>query len=105
MKSLITPPHSSVRTDSPSAPPQRGRRSSKAVLLPFLLIVLSPGWITVPALNRSAGRASPEQLQALQSYVKNGWHTLMRSNSQLAEAAVDPKFPVTGRRPVYVARS
>src|SRR5262249_37321945 len=33
------------------------------------------------------------------------WHTLTRSNSQLAEAAADPKFPSTGRWPVYLPRT
>jgi len=50
-------------------------------------------------------RASPEQLQAIRKYIKEGWHNLLRSNSRLAEAAVDPKFPPAagGRWPVYIS--
>jgi alpha,alpha-trehalase len=48
-------------------------------------------------------RASPEQLESIRKYIKDGWRILMRSNSRMAEAAVDPKFPpgADGRRPVY----
>ena len=76
-------------------------------MLSFLVIIVSlVGIPSVSAVKRLDGRrASPEQLQSLQSYIKRGWHTLMRSNSRLAEAAVDPKFPVAGRRPVYLPRT
>jgi alpha,alpha-trehalase len=38
-------------------------------------------------------------------YVKQTWRVLTRSDRNLAEAAVDPKFPsVNGRLPVYVGR-
>ncbi|HEU4479916.1 MAG TPA: trehalase family glycosidase, partial [Pyrinomonadaceae bacterium] len=51
-------------------------------------------------------KASAEQLQALQRYIKQSWHTLQRSNAQLAQAAPDPKFKprADGRWPVYVSR-
>jgi alpha,alpha-trehalase len=48
-------------------------------------------------------RASAAQLTAVRGYIKKSWHTLTRSNAQLATAAVDPKFKRTeGRWPVYV---
>src|SRR6185295_1087688 len=51
-------------------------------------------------------KASPDQLQTLQRYIKQSWHTLKRSNSQLAQAAPDPKFKpmADGRWPVYVSQ-
>jgi len=61
-----------------------------------------------------ARRATPAQLGAARDYIRRGWHTLTRSNRDLAAAAVDPKFkptsspdgnsPSTRRWPVYVAR-
>jgi alpha,alpha-trehalase len=53
----------------------------------------------------SADKASSEQLRAIQKYIKQSWHSLMRSNAQLAKAAPDPKFKAIGDRwPVYVSR-
>ena len=51
-------------------------------------------------------KASADQLQALQRYIKQSWHTLQRSNAQLAQAAPDPKFKpmADGRWPVYVSQ-
>src|SRR6185503_9801367 len=51
-------------------------------------------------------KASPDQLQTLQRYIKQSSHTLKRSNAQLAQAAPDPKFkPIAdGRWPVYVSQ-
>jgi alpha,alpha-trehalase len=51
-------------------------------------------------------QASAAQLQAIQKYIKQSWHTLTRSSAQLAKAAPDPKFkvPADGRWPVYVSR-
>jgi len=51
-------------------------------------------------------KASATQLQAIQRYIKQSWHTLTRSSAQLAKAAPDPKFkvPADGRWPVYVSR-
>jgi alpha,alpha-trehalase len=99
--------HRSDSTGLVSARPKASGRSMKAPLPSLLLIIVSlvsiPG---VSAVKRLDGRrASPEQLKSLQSYIKQGWHTLTRSNSRLAEAAVDPKFPVAGRRPVYLPRT
>jgi len=49
--------------------------------------------------------ASQAQLRSLQSYIRQTWTTLARSNRQLGMAAPDPKFPApAGRRwPVYVS--
>src|SRR6185436_12675187 len=54
----------------------------------------------------SPEKATPAQLQSIQKYIKDSWHTLMRSNARLADAAVDPKFHATAgsRWPVYLSR-
>jgi alpha,alpha-trehalase len=54
----------------------------------------------------SPQKATPAQLQSIQKYIKDSWHTLMRSNARLADAAVDPKFHATAgsRWPVYLSR-
>ncbi|HJZ68645.1 MAG TPA: hypothetical protein VKF81_11030, partial [Blastocatellia bacterium] len=44
------------------------------------------------------------QLRSIREYIKGSWHTLMRSNARLADAAVDPKFATPGGRwPVYLS--
>jgi alpha,alpha-trehalase len=77
-----------------------------SALAAFLLVLaLSPSarTQTIPA---EAERATPAQLRSIQNYIRASWHTLMRSNAQLASAAPDPKFKeMTGRWPVYVPRS
>ena len=52
-------------------------------------------------------RATPAQLEEIQAYIKQTWHTLSRSNARLAIAAVDPKSkPMPdGRWPVYISQS
>lgn len=47
---------------------------------------------------------SGSRLRAVESYISSSWHTLTRSNKNLAEAAVDPKVPLGPgeRSPVYV---
>jgi alpha,alpha-trehalase len=56
-----------------------------------------------PAPAQTSQRATAAQLQAVRRYIKQSWHTLTRSNAQLAAAAVDPKFKrAEGRWPVYV---
>ena len=49
--------------------------------------------------------ANEAQLEAARRYIKEGWGTLTRSNAQLAEAAVDPKFATSNitRWKVYVS--
>ena len=51
-------------------------------------------------------RATPQQLEALQKYIKDSWGTLARSHQELPVAAVDPKFPVPSDEPlpVYISR-
>jgi alpha,alpha-trehalase len=70
------------------------------LFLIILFLALSPAASTEPAVDR----ASPQQLRDIQKYIKQSWHTLTRSNAQLAHAAVDPKFhTVAGNHwPVYV---
>jgi alpha,alpha-trehalase len=73
-------------------------------LVTMLLLAHSSASAPVP----SAEQASQAQLRAIQKYIKQSWHTLTRSNAQLAKAAVDPKFhPAQAdyRWPVYVSRS
>ncbi len=50
--------------------------------------------------------ANVVELEAVRRYIKESWRTLMRSNAQLAEAAVDPKFATSNitRWMVYVSR-
>jgi alpha,alpha-trehalase len=72
------------------------------LLLAALFLALSP---TVQA-GQAADRATAAQLEAIRKYIKQGWHTLTRSNAQLAKAAADPKFHLQpgARWPVYVPR-
>jgi alpha,alpha-trehalase len=72
-------------------------------------LLLAALFLTLPptALARQAAdRATAAQLEAIQKYIKRGWHTLTRSNAQLAKAAADPKFQLRpgARWPVYVPR-
>jgi alpha,alpha-trehalase len=70
------------------------------VLLWTLMLSLASSAVTASAPDR----ASPAQLQSIRTYIKDGWHNLTRSNSRLAQAAIDPKFPqpAGGRWPVYI---
>ena len=76
---------------------------SKYVLLLTLIVLLIFPTLT---FSNAPQKASADQLQALQRYIKQSWQTLKRSNSQLAQAAPDPKFKpmADGRWPVYVSR-
>lgn len=73
------------------------------LLLVALFLALPP----TASNGLAADRATAQQLQAIQTYIKQGWHTLTRSNAQLAKAAADPKFHLQpgARWPVYVPRS
>lgn len=70
------------------------------LFLIILFLALSP----IASTEMRADRATTQQLQAIQKYIKQGWHTLTRSNTQLAKAAVDPKFhpQADNHWPVYV---
>ncbi|MER3426492.1 MAG: alpha,alpha-trehalase [Pyrinomonas sp.] len=49
-------------------------------------------------------RASGQELRAIKEYIHRSWRLLRRSNAQLAQAAVDPKFkPSSVRWPVYIS--
>src|SRR3954469_977947 len=72
-------------------------------LIAVLILVIPPGASTrIPA-----DRATTQQLEGIRNYIKQSWHTLTRSNAQLASAAVDPKFHPKGdyKWPVYVPRT
>jgi alpha,alpha-trehalase len=72
-------------------------------LIAVLLLALSPAASNEPRADRATAR----QLEDIRKYIKQGWHTLTRSNAQLAKAAVDPKFHAGAdhRWPVYVSNS
>jgi alpha,alpha-trehalase len=74
------------------------------VIAAACLLILSGAVFAVPLSLPE--KATPAQLQSIRKYIKDSWHTLMRSNARLADAAVDPKFRVTtgGRWPVYMSR-
>ena len=81
-----------------------GRIRQRSLNSVIALLVLSVSLSALPV--RQSDRATPAQLQAIQKYIKESWHTLERSNAKLAVAAVDPKFklPAGSRRPVYISR-
>ena len=72
----------------------------------FLIAIALLIFSTLASSESAPDRASAAQLQAIQKYIKQSWHTLTRSSAQLAKAAPDPKFkvPADGRWPVYVSR-
>src|SRR5947209_16988166 len=90
----------------------RGRMLRRLVSAPLILVLL----MTCLARAQGVGsRVTPAQLEQARTYIRRSWHTLTRSNRDLAAAAVDPKFkpdnaspsqaPRTPYRwPVYVAR-
>src|SRR5438067_4543679 len=93
----------------------RGRMLRGLVSAPLILVLPFAG--LAPARAQGGGsRATPAQLEQARAYIRRSWHTLTRSNRDLAAAAVDPKFkpdegawPSTVPRPpypwpVYVAR-
>ena len=62
--------------------------------------------VTVAILLSSAQVARRQERAAILVYIKQTWHTLTRTNRDLASAAVDPKsHPLPdGRWPVYISR-
>jgi len=60
-----------------------------------------------PHAQGSVARATAAQLDSIREYIRRSWHTLSRSNRDLAAAAVDPKFKpaAEGRWPVYVSHT
>ncbi|HEV7889193.1 MAG TPA: trehalase family glycosidase [Pyrinomonadaceae bacterium] len=75
----------------------------RKVILSITAVLLTLTHTAPVASARQSQRASAAQFQAVRRYIKQSWHTLTRSNAQLANAAVDPKFKRTeGRWPVYV---
>ena len=82
----------------------RARISNSAICFAISLLIASNA-ASAPA-RYSSEKATPTQLQSIRKYIKESWHTLMRSNARLADAAVDPKFRATAgdRWPVYLSR-
>ena len=80
---------------------------SRNPFLKLIALLLFISLLCVQALHvPSTNRGSIEQLQSVRKYIKQSWHTLKRTNAQLAVAAVDPKFKASddNRWPVYVSR-
>lgn len=79
------------------------RKPAGAAFFVLLIVFGLAGQSPAPA-PRSATAAD---LAAIQKYIHETWHTLTRSNAQLASAAVDPKFAPGpgGRWPVYISQS
>ncbi|HYG82014.1 MAG TPA: trehalase family glycosidase [Pyrinomonadaceae bacterium] len=79
------------------------QRVRKCFLSLAAVLMLALSLPAAPAPPRE--QASAADLRAIQKYIKDSWHTLTRSNAQLAKAAVDPKFHPTDanyRWPVYI---
>lgn len=75
----------------------------RKVVLSITALLLALTHTAPVASARQTQRASAAQLQSARTYIKRSWHTLTRSNAQLAKASVDPKFKRTeGSWPVYV---
>lgn len=72
----------------------------------FVITFLLVTPFSFASMQSGADKASADQLQAIQKYIKQSWHTLTRSSAELAKAAPDPKFKpmADGRWPVYVSR-
>jgi alpha,alpha-trehalase len=64
-----------------------------------LIIVLVTGFASAQVTRR-------REAVPILEYIKQTWHTLTRTNRDLASAAVDPKYyPLPdGRWPIYVSR-
>ena len=82
----------------------RSKRQIRRVIA--VTCLLSVSGATFAGVVSSSEKATPAQLQSIRKYIKESWHTLMRSNARLADAAVDPKFHATagGRWPVYLSQ-
>jgi alpha,alpha-trehalase len=75
----------------------------RRVVLSIAAVLLTLTFNAPVASAPQSQRATAAQLQSVRRYIKQSWHTLTRSNAQLATAAADPKFKRSeGRRPVYV---
>lgn len=75
------------------------RRCVGFILAPFMAAIL--------LLARTQAQAPVAQTSSILEYIQQTWKTLTRSNSNLATAAVDPKFhpDAEGRWPVYISRT
>ncbi len=76
----------------------------KTLLVSFLALVLTMALLvmTLTAQRQTTPtRFDGPQLRAIEDYISRSWHTLARSNHDVAQAAVDPKFPLgPQQRPV-----
>lgn len=80
--------------------------TSKHFLFLIIILLLISSSFASAGSESAADDASAEQLQAIQKYIKQSWHSLTRSSAELAKAAPDPKFKpmANGRWPVYISR-
>lgn len=75
----------------------------KKILVSFLACFL---YVALLVMSLTAQQTAPagfsqRQLRAIEDYISRSWHTLTRSNHDLTQAAVDPKFPLDPQqRPV-----
>jgi alpha,alpha-trehalase len=69
----------------------RTRTLRKLHAAPLALALLFAG-LAGSAAQDAGARATPAQLASIREYIRRSWHTLTRSNRDLAAAAVDPKF-------------
>ena len=77
----------------------------KRLLASVHACVFTIALLVVSATAQQPSPASSEQqLRAIENYISRSWHTLTRSNKDLAQAAADPKFPLGPRQAslVYV---
>jgi alpha,alpha-trehalase len=76
------------------------RAGASACLL--IIVLLTP---SASASAQRSRRATTGQLRSIQSYIRQSWETLTRSNKDLVRAALDPKFPLgPGQRSiVYIS--
>ncbi|HYP00026.1 MAG TPA: trehalase family glycosidase [Pyrinomonadaceae bacterium] len=83
------------------------RFAAQTLSISLAVVLLFSNTLAAQPQNAGVRVATEAQLRAVRRYIKQGWQTLVRSKRQLAEAAVDPKFPpLAGNRwPVYVART
>src|ERR1044072_7863588 len=69
----------------------RTRTLRKSASAPLVFVLLLAG-LAVATAQGQGRRATPAQLASVREYIRRSWHTLTRSNRDLAAAAVDPKF-------------
>ncbi len=80
------------------------KRLQGVIILAVLTLSIALSYDAAP--NPFVRPVQEQQLDKIQEYIKQSWHTLTRSNKDLTVAAVDPKFPLPAgqRLPIYISR-